>query len=72
MKMSSVEKSQVELRDASLPGYEFGSRGIDLSQDFGIGRCRIMVRNELVCEKKISFLILSDSEIVVNPLPGYD
>jgi hypothetical protein len=30
MKKSSVEKSRVEFRDASLPGYEFGNRGIEL------------------------------------------
>jgi hypothetical protein len=28
IKKSSVEKNGVEFRDASLPGYELGSRGI--------------------------------------------
>jgi hypothetical protein len=31
IKKSSVEKKLVEFRDASLPGYELGSRGIELS-----------------------------------------
>jgi hypothetical protein len=30
IKKSSVEKSRVDLREASLLGYEFGSRGIEL------------------------------------------
>jgi hypothetical protein len=36
----------VEFRDASLPGYELGSRGIELNRAFGIGFCRIMARKE--------------------------
>jgi hypothetical protein len=32
-------EESVEFRDASLPGYGFGSRGIELSQVFGIGSC---------------------------------
>jgi hypothetical protein len=31
IKKSSVEKRGAEFRDASLPGYELGSRGIELS-----------------------------------------
>jgi hypothetical protein len=31
IKKSSVEKNGVEFRDASLPGYELGSRGTELS-----------------------------------------
>jgi hypothetical protein len=31
IKKSSVKKSRVEFRDPSLPGYEVGSRGIELS-----------------------------------------
>jgi hypothetical protein len=31
IKKSSAEKGRAEIRDASLPGYELGSRGIELS-----------------------------------------
>jgi hypothetical protein len=31
-----------------------------------------MARMELGYNKKTSFVILSDSEAVINPLPGYD
>jgi hypothetical protein len=62
----------VEFRDVSQPGYELGSREIELSRIFGIGRYRIIARKELGSEKKTSCLISSGSEIVINPLPGYD
>jgi hypothetical protein len=31
IKKSSVEKKRAEFRDASLPGYEPGSRGIEVT-----------------------------------------
>jgi hypothetical protein len=31
-----------------------------------------MARKEFGCEKKTSCVIRSDSEAVINPLPGYD
>jgi hypothetical protein len=31
-----------------------------------------MARKELGCEKKTSYVILIYSEMVINPLPGYD
>jgi hypothetical protein len=46
IKKSSIEKNRVEFRDASLPGYELGSRGIPLSWQLqnngkkGIRRCK--------------------------------
>jgi hypothetical protein len=45
IKKVSVEKSRVEFREASLPGYEFGSRGTELSRVFGIGSSRIMAKS---------------------------
>jgi hypothetical protein len=43
----SCRKCRVEFRDASLPGYELESRGIELSRVLRIGSCRIMARKEL-------------------------
>jgi hypothetical protein len=62
-----LNKSSVEFRDASLPGYELGSREIDLSwqlQNNGKKRIRLW-KEDFVCD-------LSHSETVINPLPGYD
>jgi hypothetical protein len=47
----------VELREASLPGYEPWRKGNELSRVFGIGSCRIMARREVNWEKKTSCAI---------------
>jgi hypothetical protein len=36
---------------ASLPGYELGSRGIEMNRVFGIGSSKIKARKELGDEK---------------------
>jgi hypothetical protein len=43
-----------------LPGYEPGSRGIELSRVFGIGSCRKMAGKELGDEKETSGVIWND------------
>jgi hypothetical protein len=43
----------VKCRDASLPGYDTGSKGIELSPFLGIGSCRIMAGKKLACERII-------------------
>jgi hypothetical protein len=62
IKKRSVGKIPVELRQANLPGYELGNRGIELSPVFGTGSCRIMARKDLGKAEKISSVISSDSE----------
>jgi hypothetical protein len=59
VKKSSVEAVQprVEIRDASVPGYELGCRGTELCRVFGIVSCRIMAREELGGAKKTSGVI---------------
>jgi hypothetical protein len=54
IKKSSVEKSRVEFWDASLPGYELGSRGIKLSWQLqNNGKKEIRVRKEdFTCDLK--------------------
>jgi hypothetical protein len=57
IKKSLAEKSRVEFRDASLPGYELGSRGIELSRVFGTGSRRIRARKKLGGAQKTSYVI---------------
>jgi hypothetical protein len=65
IKKSSVEKNRVVFRDASLAGYELGSRGIEFCPVFGIGSCRIMASKEL-----LSFEVTV--RLLKNALPEYD
>jgi hypothetical protein len=60
-KVAWAEKWRVEFRDASLPKYELGSRGIEFSRVFEIGSCRIMSMKKLGGAKKASGVIWSDS-----------
>jgi hypothetical protein len=69
---SGYKEELVEFRDASLSGYELGSRGTELNRVFEIGSCRKMTRRELGCEKNTSCAISIYSETVINLLPGYD
>jgi hypothetical protein len=70
--MNSSYKERVELSkgpDASLLGYDLGSRGTELSQVFRIGSCRITLRKG--GENETSCVIRSYSETVIRLLPGY-
>jgi hypothetical protein len=55
--ISVVDERRVEFRHDNLPGYELGNSGIEMSQIFGIGSCRIMARKELRCKKKASYFL---------------
>jgi hypothetical protein len=39
IKKSSVGKNLAEFQDASLPGYELGSRGIRMESSSGVASC---------------------------------
>jgi hypothetical protein len=62
----------IEFRDASLPVYKLGSRGIELRESaVDGGHVEERARKELGCEKKTS-CVCSESDTVINPLQGYD
>jgi hypothetical protein len=47
----------VEFREASLPEYELGSRGIELRESAVESDWEEMARNELGCTKKTSSVV---------------
>jgi hypothetical protein len=53
MSLGAEELNWVECRDASLPGHELGSRGVEFSWVFGIGNCKIrMWKEDFMCDLK--------------------
>jgi hypothetical protein len=54
---NGYKEESVVFRDCSLPGYELGSREVEVSRVFGIGVYRIMARKELGGEKRTSCVI---------------
>jgi hypothetical protein len=68
IKKSSIESSRVSRRQpARIGSWE---QKIELSRVLGIGIRRIMARKELGGANKTSYVIRSESETVMNPLPG--
>jgi hypothetical protein len=70
----------VEFQVVSLPGYELGSRGIRIESSSGVGICSRELREsavegdweEMARKDRRLHVCCSDSETVINPLPGYD
>jgi hypothetical protein len=62
--------AETELRTELSSGVGSCSRDFRESPQLAVGS--IIARKELDCAKKTSCVILSDSETVTNPLPGYD